>query len=119
MLASVGDTVAAPVRTGEMILSPIPELTVARERARPHFSIQDERRALAPEDNRSSRMSDNDAKKTPAETPEAAAEARHAAKVGVEDRGHIVGTAADQPVDGMIADLADGDVHKHKHHPKK
>ena len=53
-------------------------------------------------------MSDNDAKKTPAETPEVTAETRQAAKVGVEDRGHIVGTAADQPVDGMIADLADG-----------
>jgi hypothetical protein len=64
-------------------------------------------------------MSDNDAKKTPAETPEVTAETRHTAKVGVEDRGHIVGTAAEQPVDGMIADLADGDAHKHKHHPKK
>jgi hypothetical protein len=64
-------------------------------------------------------MSDNDAKKTPAETPEGAPEARHAAKVGVEDRGHVVGTAADQPVDGMIADIADGDSQKHKHHPKK
>ena len=61
-------------------------------------------------------MSDNDAKKT---TEAPAAPARQAAKVGTEDRGHIVGTAADQPVDGMIADLADGDVHKHKHHPKK
>ena len=117
MLASVGDTVIAAARTREMILVSIRELTVARRHARPHFSVQDERRALAPEDNRSSRMSDNDAKKTPAETPEA--EARHAAKVGVEDRGHIVGTAAEQPVDGMIADLADGDAHKHKHPKKK
>jgi hypothetical protein len=104
---------------GKMILAAIRELTVARAHARSHFSVQDERRALAPEDNRSSRMSDNDATKTPAETPEVAAEARHAAKVGVEDRGHIVGTAADQPVDGMIADLADGDAHKHKHPKKK
>jgi hypothetical protein len=64
-------------------------------------------------------MSDNDAKKTPAETPEGSADERHAAKKGVEDRGHSVGTAADQPVDGMIADLADGDAFKHKHHPKK
>jgi hypothetical protein len=118
MLASVGDTVIAAARIGEMNFAPIRELTVARAHARPHFSVQDERRALASEDNRSSRMSDNDAKKTPAETPEAA-EARHAAKVGVEDRGHIVGTAADQPVDGMIADLADGDAHKHKHPKKK
>jgi hypothetical protein len=119
MLASVGDTVIAAARTREMILASIRELTVARRHARPHFSVQDERRALAPEDNRSSRMSDNDAKKTPAETPEVTAETRHAAKVGVEDRGHIVGTAAEQPVDGMIADLADGDAHKHKHPKKK
>jgi hypothetical protein len=61
-------------------------------------------------------MSDNDATKTPAETPAVTPEERHAAKVGVEDRGHAVGTAADQPVDGIIADLADGDTHKHKHH---
>jgi hypothetical protein len=61
-------------------------------------------------------MSDNEADKTPSETPEGAAEQRHAAKVGVEDRGHSVATAANQPVDGIIADLADGDTHhKHKH----
>jgi len=65
-------------------------------------------------------MSDNDADKTPAETPEGSAAQRHAAKVGVEDRGHSVATAADQPVDGIIADLADGDAHhKHKHDHKK
>jgi hypothetical protein len=57
-------------------------------------------------------MSDNDTNKTPAETP---AEERHPAKVDVEDRGHNVSTAADQPVDGLIADLADGVQHKHKH----
>jgi hypothetical protein len=62
-------------------------------------------------------MSDNDAKKTPAETPEVAPEPRHPASVREEDRGHNVSTAADQPVDGLIADLADGVTHKH--HPKK
>jgi hypothetical protein len=92
---------------------------VALAQPAPNLYIRAGERRFAPCDNRSSRMSDNDAKKTPAETPEGAPEARHAAKVGVEDRGHIVGTAADQPVDGMIADLADGDRQKHKHHPKK
>jgi hypothetical protein len=86
---------------------------------RPAFISERVEGALRLVKNRSSRMSDNDAKKTPAETPEGAPEARHAAKVGVEDRGHVVGTAADQPVDGMIADIADGDSQKHKHHPKK
>jgi hypothetical protein len=58
-------------------------------------------------------MSDHDATKTPA--PEGADSQRHVAKKGVEDRGHSVETAADQPVDGIIADLADGDGFKHKH----
>ena len=58
-------------------------------------------------------MSDSDATKTPAEE-------HHPARVGEEDRGHNVETAAGQPVDGLIADLADGDSFKHKHkHPKK
>jgi hypothetical protein len=62
-------------------------------------------------------MSDSDATKTPAE-PQAGE--HHPARKGVEDRGHSVETAADQPVDGIIADLADGDSFKHKHkHPKK
>jgi hypothetical protein len=63
-------------------------------------------------------MSDKDAKKTPAGTPAVQPGGRHAAKVGVEDRGASVGTAADQPVDGLIADLADGDSTKHKRRKK-
>ena len=57
-----------------------------------------------------------DTKKTPAK-PEAGA--AHAAKKGVSDRGENVTTAAGQPVDGQIADLADGDKAKHHHRPKK
>ena len=43
-------------------------------------------------------------------TPETAEEAAlRKAKVGVKDKGEAVHTAMDQPVSGMIADLADGD----------
>ncbi|HWE47900.1 MAG TPA: hypothetical protein VG407_17915 [Caulobacteraceae bacterium] len=36
------------------------------------------------------------------------------AQVGVVDKGEVVGTALDQPVSGIIADIADGDDHHHK-----
>jgi hypothetical protein len=42
------------------------------------------------------------------ETPEV--EAPHVAKVGVIDTGHNVTSAAGEPINGLLADLADGDV---------
>jgi hypothetical protein len=33
----------------------------------------------------------------------------HVAKVGVRDAGHNVTSAADEPINGVIADIADGD----------
>jgi len=47
---------------------------------------------------------------TPAvpEAPEAPKPLR-VAKVGVKDKGEIVATAAGEPIEGIIADLADGD----------
>ncbi len=53
-------------------------------------------------------MSEKEAETTPAETPEAAAKPQ-AAKVGVKDRGKVVYTADGERVDGLIADIADGD----------
>ena len=44
---------------------------------------------------------------TTPETPEQAELRR--AKVGVKDKGQVVHTALDQPMSGMIADIADGD----------
>jgi hypothetical protein len=44
---------------------------------------------------------------TTPETPEAAALRK--AKVGVKDKGEIVGSTMDEPVSGLIADIADGD----------
>lgn len=41
--------------------------------------------------------------------PDAAAEAPRAAKVGVVDKGKIVTGFGGEPINGMIADLADGD----------
>lgn len=41
--------------------------------------------------------------------PEAETEAPHVAKVGVIDKGHNVTGFAGEPINGMIADLADGD----------
>jgi hypothetical protein len=60
----------------------------------------------------------SDTKKTPAKTSTAKPGA-HVAKKGVTDRGQNVSTAAGQPVDGQIADLADGDKPKHHRRPKK
>jgi hypothetical protein len=34
----------------------------------------------------------------------------HQAKVGVVDAGHNVTTALNEPVNGLLADLADGDA---------
>ncbi|MBO9707026.1 MAG: hypothetical protein J7521_02335 [Caulobacter sp.] len=45
---------------------------------------------------------------TPA--PEAEVEAPHKAKVGVVDTGHNVTSFNDEPINGLIADLADGDA---------
>jgi hypothetical protein len=52
-------------------------------------------------------MSDEIPEDVPPATPEEA-ELRKA-KVGVKDRGETVHTAMDQPVSGILADLADGD----------
>ncbi len=48
------------------------------------------------------------------ETPETTPETEEAAtlrkaKVGVKDKGEIVGSTLDQPISGIIADIADGD----------
>jgi hypothetical protein len=41
---------------------------------------------------------------------EAEVEAPHVAKVGIIDTGHNVTSAAGEPINGLLADLADGDV---------
>lgn len=46
----------------------------------------------------------------PEDDVEAAVEAPHVAKVGVVDAGHNVTSAFDEPINGLIADLADGDA---------
>jgi hypothetical protein len=38
------------------------------------------------------------------------------AQVGVVDKGEVVSSACDEPISGIIADIADGDDH---HHHKK
>ena len=43
------------------------------------------------------------------EDPKAEAEAPHVAKVGVVDKGKVVTGFGGEPINGMIADLADGD----------
>jgi hypothetical protein len=52
--------------------------------------------------------------KTPA-TPEDAHGEHHQAKRGVVDAGEIVSTAGGELIDGRIADITDGDDHKHRH----
>ena len=47
---------------------------------------------------------------TPPETETPETEAPHVAKVGVIDTGHNVTSAAGEPINGLLADLADGDV---------
>ena len=46
--------------------------------------------------------------KPPEETPQEP-EAPHVAKVGVVDKGHNVTGFGGEPIDGLLADLADGD----------
>jgi hypothetical protein len=47
---------------------------------------------------------------SPPEAPEEPkAEAPHVAKVGVVDKGKVVTGFGGEPINGMIADLADGD----------
>jgi hypothetical protein len=45
----------------------------------------------------------------PDKTPEAKKEDIHQAKRGVKDAGHIVSSAAGEPIEGRIADITDGD----------
>ena len=52
-------------------------------------------------------MADDKPEDAAPETPEPAD--ANKAKVGVKDKGHDVHTALDQPVSGLIADIADGD----------
>ncbi|CAN5718410.1 hypothetical protein BH10PSE5_BH10PSE5_10980 [soil metagenome] len=47
---------------------------------------------------------------TPEDTAATEVEAPHVAKVGVVDKGHNVTTAFDEPINGLLADLADGDA---------
>ena len=47
---------------------------------------------------------------TPEDTAATEVEAPHVAKVGVVDTGHNVTSAFDEPINGLIADLADGDA---------
>ena len=61
-------------------------------------------------------MSDsNDDVAAPA-TPETAPIRK--AQVGVVDKGEVVSSACDEPISGIIADIADGDDHHHNHHKK-
>ncbi|AAK22257.1 hypothetical protein [Caulobacter vibrioides] len=41
--------------------------------------------------------------------PEAEIETPHVAKVGVHDKGHNVTSFNEEPINGLIADIADGD----------
>lgn len=60
-------------------------------------------------------MSDADKTKPAAETTETAAPNR--AKIGQDDYGKIVTSAAGEPFSGTISDITDGDTHhvKKKH----
>ena len=46
----------------------------------------------------------------PKDTPQAETEAPHVAKVGVIDTGHNVTSFNDEPINGLLADIADGDA---------
>ncbi len=48
--------------------------------------------------------------KPPEDHSEAEAEAPHVAKVGVIDTGHNVTSFNDEPINGLLADIADGDA---------
>jgi hypothetical protein len=41
--------------------------------------------------------------------PEKPAEEIHQAKRGVKDAGHIVSSAGGEPIEGIVADITDGD----------
>ncbi|WP_426011601.1 hypothetical protein [Caulobacter sp. DWR2-3-1b2] len=47
---------------------------------------------------------------TPEDSAATEVEAPHSAKVGVVDTSHNVTTAFNEPINGPIADLADGDA---------
>jgi hypothetical protein len=47
---------------------------------------------------------------TPEDSPAPEAEAPHVAKVGVIDAGHNVTSFNDEPINGLLADIADGDT---------
>ena len=46
----------------------------------------------------------------PDDQVEAEVEAPHVAKVGVIDTGHNVTSFNDEPINGLLADIADGDT---------
>lgn len=54
-------------------------------------------------------MSDPKTPEAQPEPTEKPAEEIHQAKRGVKDAGHIVSSAAGEPLDGRIADITDGD----------
>jgi hypothetical protein len=58
-------------------------------------------------------MSDPKTPDANAEPAKPEAEEPHKAKRGVTDAGHIVTSAGDEPLDGRIADITDGDRHRH------
>jgi hypothetical protein len=54
-------------------------------------------------------MSDPKTPEAQPDPPEKPAEEIHQAKRGVKDAGHIVSSAAGEPLDGRVADITDGD----------
>jgi hypothetical protein len=58
--------------------------------------------------NRSEKMPDAEVEKKDAEAPETANTLR-VAKVGVKDTGEVVSTFGGEPIEGIVADIADGD----------
>lgn len=47
---------------------------------------------------------------TPEDKDKAEVEAPHVAKVGVVDTGHNVTSFNEEPINGLLADIADGDA---------
>ena len=54
----------------------------------------------------------DETKPTETAAPDAKKEKYPQAKKGVEDAGHIVTSAGDEPLSGTIADITDGDKRK-------
>ena len=54
-------------------------------------------------------MSDPNTPEAKPDQPEKPAEEIHQAKRGVKDAGHIVSSAGGEPIEGVIADITDGD----------